>query len=73
MVQCIISSLCCVCVVGRGRQLSVHGSGETSGGRDEREEEIRRLRNALGTEKNRNQQLITVIEKRVLDYQKSNR
>ncbi len=68
----------CVCVfVGRGRG-PVHGSGgggegPTSGGRDEREEEIKRLRNALGSEKNRNKQLITVIERRVLDYQKSNR
>jgi hypothetical protein len=66
-----------VCVfVGRGRG-PVHGSGggegPTSGGRDEREEEIKRLRNALGSEKNRNKQLITVIERRVLDYQKSNR
>ena len=66
----------CLCLfLGRGR---VHGSGEgsTSGGghgRDKREEEIRRLRNALGTEKNRNKQLITVIEKKVLDYQKTNR
>lgn len=70
-----------VCVfLGRGRGSLVHGSGEgptRSGGgghgRDEREEEIRKLRNALGTEKNRNKQLITVIERKVLDYQKSNR
>lgn len=53
--------------------MSVHDSREGGGGRDEREDEIRRLRNALGTEKDRNKQLITVIEKKVLDYQKSNR
>lgn len=61
--------------VGHGRA-TVHGSGgegARSDAKDEREEEIKRLRNALGSEKNRNKQLITVIERRVLEYQKSNR
>ena len=40
---------------------------------DDREVEIRRLRNALGTEKSRNKQLITVIEKKVLEYKNSSR
>lgn len=40
---------------------------------DTKEEEIRRLRNALGTEKNKNKQLITVIEKRVLEYKKNSK
>ena len=76
MCVCVCVCVCVfVCVTGRGRQAPVHGSRETAtpGGRDEREDEIRKLRNALGTEKNRNKQLITVIEKKVLDYQKSNR
>ena len=66
----------CVCLfVGHGKA-TVHSSGEEgarSDARDDREEEIKRLRNALGSEKNKNKQLITVIERRVLDYQKSNR
>lgn len=40
---------------------------------DDQEEEIRRLRNALGTEKIKNKRLITVIEKKVLEDQKSSR
>ena len=69
------SSLSVCLFVGHSRA-AVHGSGREgarSDARDEREEEIKRLRNALGSEKNRNKQLITVIERRVLDYQKSNR
>lgn len=64
-----------MCLSGRGRQEQTSGQTEEGSSQrdDEREEEIKRLRNALGTEKSRNKQLITVIEKKVLDYQKTNR
>ena len=62
----------------------VSGRGRRDGGRsqreamspdtvDDREMEIKRLRNALGTEKSRNKQLITVIEKKVLEYKNGSR
>ena len=37
------------------------------------EEEVRDLRNALHTERNKNSRLMRVIEKKVLEHQKSSR
>ena len=57
---------------GQGRRDAGQGHREVRSPdtTDHREQEIRRLRNALGTEKNKNKQLITVIEKKVLEYKK---
>ena len=65
----------CVHTTGRGRRSGGRGHQEAERSHDEGcdREEIRRLRNALGTEKNKNRHLISVIERKVLEYKKGSR